>query len=109
MHAPAAVSKHRTLQPFEGARPQLGRDNFVAPNSSLIGNVKLGDQSSVFYGAVIRGRAMTSVLPLHLSLSIVLSTNYLQLLQAELRTACCRDQMKRLCMLHLQGMSIASQ
>ena len=55
MHVLAAVSKHRTLQPFEGARPQLGRDNFVAPNASLIGNVKLGDQSSVFYGAVVRG------------------------------------------------------
>ena len=55
VHALAAVSKHRTLQPFEGARPQLGRDNFVAPNASLIGNVKLGDQSSVFYGAVVRG------------------------------------------------------
>lgn len=59
MHVLAAVSKHRTLQPFEGARPQLGRDNFVAPNASLIGNVKLGDQSSVFYGAVVRGTVTT--------------------------------------------------
>lgn len=51
----AAVSKHRTLQPFEGAKPQLGKDIFVAPNASVIGNVTLGDQSSVWYGAILRG------------------------------------------------------
>lgn len=50
-----AVSKHRTLQPFEGAKPQLGRDIFVAPNASVIGDVRLDDQSSVWYGAILRG------------------------------------------------------
>lgn len=49
------MSKHRTLQPFEGAKPQLGKDIFVAPNASVIGDVKLGDQSSVWYGAILRG------------------------------------------------------
>lgn len=50
-----SLSKHRALQPFEGSRPSLGTDIFVAPNASLIGNVRLGDQSSVWYGAVLRG------------------------------------------------------
>lgn len=49
------LSKHQTLQPFEGAKPQLGKDIFVAPNASVIGDVKLGDQSSVWYGAILRG------------------------------------------------------
>ena len=41
---------------FEGTRPQLGKDTFVAPNASVVGDVKLGDQASVWYGAVLRGK-----------------------------------------------------
>lgn len=33
----------------------MGADIFVAPNASVIGNVTLGDQSSVWYNAVLRG------------------------------------------------------
>mmetsp|Transcript_21324 Transcript_21324/g.64154 ORF Transcript_21324/g.64154 Transcript_21324/m.64154 type:complete len:260 (-) Transcript_21324:242-1021(-) len=49
------LSKHRTLQAFEGATPKLGTDIFVAPNASVIGNVTLGDNSSVWYNTVLRG------------------------------------------------------
>jgi len=35
--------------------PSLGRDVFVAPSAAVIGNVKLGDKASVFYGSVLRG------------------------------------------------------
>ncbi|MBX7209789.1 MAG: gamma carbonic anhydrase family protein [Verrucomicrobiaceae bacterium] len=36
-------------------RPVLGADAFVAPGATVIGAVTLGDESSVWYGAVLRG------------------------------------------------------
>lgn len=38
-----------------GEEPVCGEECFVAPNASVIGNAKLGDQSSVWYGAVVKG------------------------------------------------------
>ena len=38
-----------------GVRPVLGRDVYVAPNATVIGDVQLGDDSSVWFGVVIRG------------------------------------------------------
>ncbi|OUS14382.1 gamma carbonic anhydrase family protein [Gammaproteobacteria bacterium 53_120_T64] len=35
--------------------PTLGKDVFVAPSADVIGSVNLGDQVSVWFGAVIRG------------------------------------------------------
>eukprot|EP00877_Chromochloris_zofingiensis_P011310 jgi/Chrzof1/6432/Cz18g10140.t1 len=35
--------------------PQKGQLVFVAPNATLLGDIKLGDMSSVWYGAVLRG------------------------------------------------------
>lgn len=35
--------------------PQLGRDVWVAPNASVIGDVRLADYASVWFGAVLRG------------------------------------------------------
>jgi len=43
------------LLPFDGKNPILGRDVFVAPNATLIGEVELGDEASVWFGAVLRG------------------------------------------------------
>jgi carbonic anhydrase/acetyltransferase-like protein (isoleucine patch superfamily) len=40
---------------FQGIRPVLGRDVFIAPNATVIGDVHLGDESSVWFGTVIRG------------------------------------------------------
>jgi carbonic anhydrase/acetyltransferase-like protein (isoleucine patch superfamily) len=40
---------------FEGTRPTLGRNVFVAANATLVGSVALGDESSVWFGAVLRG------------------------------------------------------
>ncbi|GAB4401667.1 MAG: gamma carbonic anhydrase family protein [Microscillaceae bacterium] len=37
------------------ARPQLGQGIFIAPNATVVGRVKLGDEVSVWYNAVIRG------------------------------------------------------
>jgi len=43
------------IQPFGGNSPQLHESAWAAPNATLIGRVALGAESSVFYGAVLRG------------------------------------------------------
>lgn len=40
---------------YGDAEPQLGRDVFVAPTATVIGDVTLGDEASVWFGAVLRG------------------------------------------------------
>ncbi len=40
---------------FEGHRPRLGLHVFVADTACVIGQVELGDEVSVWYGAVLRG------------------------------------------------------
>src|SRR5262249_57903897 len=40
---------------LDSVTPVLGRGVFVAPNATLIGQVTLGDESSVWFGAVLRG------------------------------------------------------
>ncbi len=43
------------LYEHKGVRPQLGKNVFIAPNATVIGDVVLGDEASVWFGAVIRG------------------------------------------------------
>jgi carbonic anhydrase/acetyltransferase-like protein (isoleucine patch superfamily) len=43
------------LLSFDGVAPKLGRDVFVAPGAIVIGRVSIGDQSSVWFNAVLRG------------------------------------------------------
>ncbi|HEY8041082.1 MAG TPA: gamma carbonic anhydrase family protein [Polyangiaceae bacterium] len=43
------------LYDLKGVRPTLGRDVFVADSATVIGDVHLGDESSVWFGAVLRG------------------------------------------------------
>lgn len=40
--------------PIDSVWPLLGRDVFVAPNATLVGDIELGDASSVWFGAVLR-------------------------------------------------------
>lgn len=42
------------LYEYAGKRPQLGFDAWVAPSAELIGEVMLGHEASVWFGAVIR-------------------------------------------------------
>ena len=42
------------IVPFNGATPAVAITAFVAPNATLIGAVTLGENSSVFYGSVLR-------------------------------------------------------
>ena len=46
------------LYEHNGIRPTLGRNVYIAPNATLIGDVTLGDESSVWFGVVIRGDQM---------------------------------------------------
>ena len=54
-HVLFAVNKSKTILPLGGSKPVLGDSVFVAPSASVIGDVKLGAGSSVWYGAVVRG------------------------------------------------------
>jgi carbonic anhydrase/acetyltransferase-like protein (isoleucine patch superfamily) len=40
---------------FHGKRPKVAASAFVAPTAVLIGDVEVGEESSVWFGAVIRG------------------------------------------------------
>ncbi|CAM9843698.1 unnamed protein product, partial [Choristocarpus tenellus] len=39
----------------KGKTPEVPQESFIAPNASVIGDVKMGPGSSVWYGSVVRG------------------------------------------------------
>ncbi len=41
--------------PVNGVSPTFGENNFLAPNATIVGDVILGDDCSVWFNAVIRG------------------------------------------------------
>lgn len=43
------------LKTLNGKTPQIGRYTFVADNAALVGDVTIGDNCSIWYGAVLRG------------------------------------------------------
>ncbi len=43
------------LESFQGLHPILGDKVYIAPTASVVGDVRLGDGSSVWHGAVVRG------------------------------------------------------
>ena len=40
---------------LDGVRPDIADNAYVAPSAQIIGNVKMADHSSVWFGVVIRG------------------------------------------------------
>lgn len=40
---------------YRGKLPQIGKDVFLAEGACLIGDVSIGDESSVWFGCVLRG------------------------------------------------------
>jgi len=44
-----------TVRPFRGKTPRLGQRVYVAEGAAIIGDVEIGDDSSIWYGAVLRG------------------------------------------------------
>ena len=43
------------ILPVEGVLPQFGKDCFIAPNATIVGDVITGDECSFWFNAVIRG------------------------------------------------------
>jgi len=44
-----------TLYTFNNSTPEIKETSFIAPNASLIGRVKIGENSSVWFNTVLRG------------------------------------------------------
>ncbi|OFT64709.1 gamma carbonic anhydrase family protein [Corynebacterium sp. HMSC05D03] len=43
------------ILPFQGKTPRIHRSAWIAPTATIIGDVTIGPDSSVFYGSVLRG------------------------------------------------------
>lgn len=43
------------VKSVKGKSPKMGEDCFIAENATLLGDIEMGDQCSVWYGAVLRG------------------------------------------------------
>ncbi len=43
------------ILPVKGIIPTIPKSCFIAPNSTIVGDVKMGEQCSVWFNAVIRG------------------------------------------------------
>jgi gamma-carbonic anhydrase len=47
-----------TIRTFDGKTPTIGQGVFLAETCSVIGDVVIGEESSIWYGTVIRGDVM---------------------------------------------------
>ncbi|GIV26235.1 MAG: gamma carbonic anhydrase family protein [Bacteroidia bacterium] len=43
------------IYPVNGVLPMLGKNCFIAPNATIVGDVTMGDDCSVWFNAVVRG------------------------------------------------------
>lgn len=43
------------ILPVNNKNPQMGKNCFVAPNATIVGDVTMGDECSVWFNAVVRG------------------------------------------------------
>ena len=43
------------IVPFNGFTPKIDKSAFIAPNATLIGEVEIGANCSIWFGAVLRG------------------------------------------------------
>lgn len=43
------------IKPVKGVLPKFGKDCFLAENSTIVGDVEMGDNCSIWFNAVIRG------------------------------------------------------
>lgn len=43
------------ILPVEDKEPKWGKDCFIAPNATIVGDVVMGDECSVWFNAVVRG------------------------------------------------------
>jgi carbonic anhydrase/acetyltransferase-like protein (isoleucine patch superfamily) len=47
--------ENEVILPFNGKTPTIGAGVFIAPTAVIIGDVTIGDGSSIWYGTVLRG------------------------------------------------------
>ena len=47
------------LMELDGVSPTIGEDVWLAPNAVLVGDVRVGDRASIWFGAVLRGGSST--------------------------------------------------
>jgi carbonic anhydrase/acetyltransferase-like protein (isoleucine patch superfamily) len=45
----------KIIKPVNGKHPQISKDCFIAENATIVGEVFIGKQCSVWFNAVIRG------------------------------------------------------
>jgi carbonic anhydrase/acetyltransferase-like protein (isoleucine patch superfamily) len=50
------------ILPVNGISPSFGNDCFIAPNATIVGDVVMGDQCSVWFNAVVRGDVNSIIL-----------------------------------------------
>jgi len=50
------------ILPYRGVLPTIHEEAFVAPNATVIGDVRVGADASLWFGAVLRG----DVMPIHI-------------------------------------------
>jgi gamma-carbonic anhydrase len=43
------------LVPYRGMLPKIADDAFIAPNAAVIGDTEIGQESSIWFGCVLRG------------------------------------------------------
>jgi len=43
------------ILPVKGISPAFGEDVFIAPNATIVGDVRMGDHCSIWFNAVVRG------------------------------------------------------
>ncbi|MFO0709659.1 MAG: gamma carbonic anhydrase family protein [Sandaracinus sp.] len=46
------------ILPYRGILPRIAPSAFTAPSASIVGDVEIGDETSIWYGAVLRGDVM---------------------------------------------------
>lgn len=56
----AAVWRHKPLQNLSTRKPQVGNGVFVAPSATLVGDVAVGSNANIWYGAILRGMSAQS-------------------------------------------------
>ena len=53
--APLAPGTEPIIRSFEGHEPLISPSAWIAPGAVVVGDVEIGSESSVWYGAVVRG------------------------------------------------------
>ncbi len=47
--------KNKNIKPLLGKTPQIGKNCFIAETATIIGDVTIGNNCSIWYGAILRG------------------------------------------------------